>query len=451
MNSNACYEPYPEYKASGIDWLGGVPAHWDMWRLKNWVSVNEEVLPETTDPSYEFNYIEIGAVSSGRLLGEPTKIRFANAPSRARRVVRAGDTIISTVRTYLKAVWFAGEGEDDLICSTGFAVLTPRNGTSPKFVSYLAQSDFFTERVTAESIGTAYPAIAEGKLSSFRIPIPPLDEQTAIVRYLDHADERINRAISAKERLIELLTEQHQATIHQAVTRGLDPNVRLKDSGAEWLGDVPEHWEVRRLKSVGSIRYGLGQPPREALNGLPLIRATNVERGRITDNDMLYVDPEDVPKGRDAILTAGEIIVVRSGAYTADSAIVPNCYDGAVTGYDMVVTAMASIRPEFLAFTLLSTYLRDHQLIVASTRSAQPHLNAEELGTSILLLPPVAEQAAIVRHLDKATVAIDTAIDTTQRQIDLLREYRTRLIADVVTGQVDVRGAVGGEDELPVS
>ena len=136
------------------------------------------------------------------------------------------------------------------------------------------------------------------------------------MRYLDRADERIRRAISAKERLIELMTEQRQAVIHRAVTRGLDPNVRLKDSGVEWLGDVPSHWEVRRLKSVGSIRYGLGQPPREAHNGLPLIRATNVQRGRIIDKDMLYVDPEDVPKGRAAFLRTGEIIVVRSGAYT---------------------------------------------------------------------------------------------------------------------------------------
>ena len=124
----------------------------------------------------------------------------------------------------------------------------------------------------------------------------------------------------------------------------------------------------------------------------------------------------------------------------ADSAIVPKCYEGAVSGYDMVVTAMESILPKFLAFALLSTYLRDHQLIVLSTRSAQPHLNAEELGTSTLLLPPLLEQTQIVRHLNKATSDIDVAIDNARRQIDLLREYRTHLIADAVTGRVDVRG-----------
>ena len=155
---------YDRYKPSGIDWLSDIPAHWDVRRLKDWVSINREALPETTNPDYEFHYLEIGAIGTGRLLGKPARIRFANSPSRARRIVRAGDTIISTVRTYLKAVWFADETDDDLICSTGFAVLTPRNGTVPKFVSYLVQSDSFTDRVTADSVGIAYPAISEGRL-----------------------------------------------------------------------------------------------------------------------------------------------------------------------------------------------------------------------------------------------------------------------------------------------
>ena len=143
------------------------------------------------------------------------------------RQVRAGDTLISTVRTYLKAVWYAEDPGTDLVCSTGFAVLTPKDGTNPKFVSYVAQSEPFTDRVTAESVGTAYPAISENKLASFEVYIPPANEQDAIVRYLDEADRRIREYVSAKERLIALLEEEKQAVIHKAVTRGLDPNVRL--------------------------------------------------------------------------------------------------------------------------------------------------------------------------------------------------------------------------------
>ena len=200
--------PYPAYKSSEIKWLGNIPEHWEVVPLKHWVGINEIALPETTDPSFEFTYLEIGAVSNGQVTEEPRRIQFSDAPSRARRVVSGGDTIISTVRTYLKAVWFANGVDDRLVCSTGFAVLTPHKETDPKFVSYLVQSDSFTDRVTSESVGIAYPAVSEGRLSSFRVCVPPLPEQTAIVRYLDHAETRIQRYVSTNELLIELLTEQ---------------------------------------------------------------------------------------------------------------------------------------------------------------------------------------------------------------------------------------------------
>ena len=284
------------------------------------------------------------------------------------------------------------------------------------------------------------------------VPLPPHTEQAAIVRFLDHVDRRIRRYIRAKQRLIALLEEQKQAIIHQAVTGQVDvrtgrPYPAYKPSGVEWLGDVPENWEKRRLKSISRIRYGLGQPPRELSDGLPLIRATNVDHGRIVEKDLVYVDALDVPKSRDAFLSKKEIIVVRSGAYTADSAIIPEAYEGAVAGYDMIVT-VSGAQPEFIAIALLSNYVRDDQLIISSTRSAQPHINAEELGTAVLLLPPLDEQAAIVRYLDKATADIDIATDRARRQIDLLKEYRTRLIADVVTGKLDVREAATGLPEV---
>ena len=231
-----------------------MPTDWQIKKVKQCLSVNESTLPEATDPDLEFRYIEIGAVNSGDLVEPPPIVRFSEAPSRARRIVKAGDTIVSTVRTYLKAVWHADDPDDDLICSTGFAVLTPKEGTIPKFASYVAQSIPFTDQVTSESVGIAYPAISEKKLGDLTILVPPPEEQAAIVRFLDHADEQIRRYIAAKQRLIALLEEERQALVHQAVTRGLDPNVRLKPSGVEWLGNVPEHWEIGPLKRFAA-RY----------------------------------------------------------------------------------------------------------------------------------------------------------------------------------------------------
>lgn len=214
--------PNVQLRPSGVDWLGDVPAHWEVLSLKHWVHINQEVLSDNTSLDYEFDYIEIGAVSNGVLTHEPKRLAFGNAPSRARHIVNDGDTIISTVRTYLKAVWFADQTQDDLICSTGFAVLTPRQETIPKFVSYLVQSDMFTDRVTAESVGVAYPAISEGKLSCFYICCPPSDEQAAIVEHLDRATEEIDATIDRARRQVELMTEYRSRLIADVVTGKVD-------------------------------------------------------------------------------------------------------------------------------------------------------------------------------------------------------------------------------------
>ena len=215
-------DPDVPRKPSGIKWLGEVPAHWDVRPLKYWVKINEAVLPESTDPDFDFRYLEIGAVGTGVLVEEPSTIRFAHAPSRARRIVKSGDTIVSTVRTYLKAVWFAEEVNDPLICSTGFAVLTPRRATAPKFVSYVAQSNAFTDRVTAESVGVAYPAIAESRLRSFHVCVPPLAEQVAIAAYLDEQTAAVDAAMARARREIELLTEYRTRLIADVVTGQVD-------------------------------------------------------------------------------------------------------------------------------------------------------------------------------------------------------------------------------------
>ena len=236
-------DPDVRFKSSGVEWLGDVPEHWRVLPLKHWLGMNEAVLSETTDPNFEFQYIDIGSVGTGVLIEKPQKIRFATAPSRARRIVRDGDTIISTVRTYLKAVWFAEDTKDNFICSTGFAVLTPRQGTLPKFVSYLTQNNSFIDRITANSVGIAYPAITESRLGSFQVAIPPFPEQAAIVAYLDKAIADIDAAIDHARREIELLGEYRTRLIADVVTGQVD--VR------EVADDLPD--EADTLKSLNAM------------------------------------------------------------------------------------------------------------------------------------------------------------------------------------------------------
>ena len=245
------FRPYPEYRDSGVEWLGEIPAHWDVERLKYLATLNDEALPESTDPSLEMNYVDIGGVDAVAGITGTEAVVFEKAPSRARRVVRSGDVIVSTVRTYLRAIAAIEAPESNLIVSTGFAVLRPRRLES-SYASYALRAPHFVERVVANSVGVSYPAINASSLACFPIPYPEVDEQRAIAAFLDRETAKIDALVARKERLIELLQEKRTAVITRAVTRGLDPNVPMKDSGIEWLGKIPAHWHLRPLKRVVS-------------------------------------------------------------------------------------------------------------------------------------------------------------------------------------------------------
>ena len=437
-------KPYPTRKDSGVDCLGEVPAHWQVRRLKDWLGVNELVLPEGTDPEYTFDYVDIGSIETGRLAVAPERIRFGNAPSRARRVVRSGDTIVSTVRTYLKAVWHVEHPGADLIASTGFAVLTPRRGTFPKFVSYLCQSAPFTDRVTAESVGIAYPAISETNLRTFRVCVPPLPEQAAIVRFLDHVDRRIRRYVRAKQKLIAALEEQKQVFIQQAVTGRIDvrtgrPYPKYKPSGVEWLGHVPESWQVWRSKRVFVPRRELARPDDiqlSATQAYGVIAQEEYEKrvGRKVVRILRHLEQ------RQHVEVDDFVISMRSFQGGLERAWETGCIR---SSYIVLQPATRLIVGYFGRLFKSTGYVTALRSTANFIRDGQD-LNFENFCRVDLPFPPIEEQQMISVVLDRTVVGIDSAIERWRRQIDLLGEYRTRLIADVVAGKLDVREAAAG-------
>ncbi len=436
--------PYPAYKDSGIEWLGEIPAHWEVKRLKYAVTLN----PAPTEvrnrgESLEVSFVPMEAIGEYGGL-ELTTTKLVGEVYTGYTYFREGDVVVAKITPCFengKGAVATGLVNEIAFGTTELHVLRVKESTDRQFLFYLSMGDAFKRLGEAEMYGAGgQKRVPDSFVRNLMHPLPSLPEQRAIAAFLDRETTKIDALVAKKERLIELLQEKRTALISHTVTKGLDPDVPLKDSGVEWLGEIPAHWDSKRLKTISRIRYGLGQPPRESSNGLPLIRATNVTRGRITEEDMVYVDPGDVPIGRDAFLAEGEIIVVRSGAYTADSAIIPKAYDGAVTGYDMVVTVNNELA-EFVAVALLCTYVRDAQLVISSMRSAQPHLNAEELGAAVILLPPLPEQRAIATFLDRETTQIDALIAKVQEAISRLKELRTALISAAVTGKIDVREA----------
>ena len=272
------FPKYESYKDSGVEWLGEIPSHWNIKKLKFCCKSNVRVLPENAPPDLQIQYVDIGSVSQGKI--ERVEYHaFKDAPSRARRLAQRGDTIISTVRTYLKAISYIEEEYEDCIFSTGFAVLNPSNFFDSKFFSYLLQSEIFIDEVVRYSKGVSFPAITSLELGNLPVSIPNIEEQKRIVEFLDRTTTDIDRAIAQKQRLIELLKEQKAIVINQAVTKGLNPNVPTHDSGAEWLGKISEHWSTTKIKHIAKFVSG-GTPSKE-----------NIE---YWDGDIPWVSPKDM-------------------------------------------------------------------------------------------------------------------------------------------------------------
>ncbi len=409
------FKPYPEYKDSGVEWLGEVPVGWDVVPLKRLADIcNGRDYTGVEDPEGEYPVFGSG--------GEFAK---------ANNYLYDGESVLlgrkGTVDRPLHV-----QGRFWTVDTMFYTVV--QGAVSARYLYYSA----LTIPFHYYSTNTALPSMTQESLGSHLVVAPSFLDQAKIARFLDHETARIDALISEQERLIDLLKEKRQAVISRAVTKGLNPETPMKDSGVEWLGEVPAHWQISPIKRIATIRYGIGEPPHYHPHGIPLIRATNVSKGRILSAGLVFVDPEEIPEKRIVWLEHGDIIVVRSGAYTGDSAIIPHDYGSSIAGFDMVLRCH-SAQPEFIQFALLSKYLKEGQIDLERTRAAQPHLNAEELGSCILALPSKEEQLQIAEFLEIQTSRIDELISEVQLAGTLLRERRSALISAAVTGKIDVR------------
>ena len=418
------WKTYSAYKDSGIKWIGKIPADWKVIRLKYLARLRYgDSLPA-----------DARAEGDIPVFGSNGPVGFHSKPNTLAPVLVIGRK--------------GSFGKVNFSAQPCFAIDTTYFIDVRNSKVYLRWLFYALLLLGLDTISedSAIPGLSRELTEERWLPMVPLPEQIAIADFLDHETARINALIAKKERLIELLLEKRSALISHAVTKGLDPTVPMKDSGIEWLGEIPVHWEVLPLKRLAKIRYGLGQPPAQLDEGAPFIRATNVKSGVIVDQGMLYVDYSDIPQGRDAVLSSGEIIVVRSGAYTGDSAIVPKKYEGAIAGYDMVVTVTKGYN-RFIAWQLLTKEVRDLQFNFYSLRAAQPHLNAEELGDTLFIVPPCSEQHVITTYLDQETAKIDELISRIRDGTEKLKEYNSALISAAVTGKIDVRETIGNQAE----
>ena len=426
--------PYPAYRNSGLDWLGEMPEHWDVRRGKT--------VFRCIDERSETGSEELLTVSSDRgiIPRDSASVTMFKARSYVgHKLCRPGDLVINSLWAWSRGL---GVSRYHGIVSTAYGVYRVRRNSSalPDFIHSLVRSEAFNWelRVRSKGIWISRLQLTDASFLRAPLPLPPLAEQRAIARYLDAADRRIRRYIRAKERLIELLEERKRALIHEAVTGRIDvrtgqPYPAYKDSGVEWLGKVPEHWEVSRVKT----EFDCLNRRRIPLSG--------TQRGAMKRREYDYYGASGViDKVDDYLFEDTLLLIAEDGA----NLVLRNLPLAIIARGKFWVNNHAHIlKPKRGHIEFLCSVMENLSYLPWISGAAQPKLTQDRLMSIAIAVPPRLEQDQIVDSVAAATRAIASATTGAQPQIALLKEYRTRLIADVVTGKLDVREAAANLPE----
>nr|WP_303715873.1 restriction endonuclease subunit S [Methanoculleus marisnigri] len=436
-------KPYPAYKDSGVPWLGKVPEHWEVRRLRNVAEMRVSGVDKHTkddeQPVRLCNYVDV--YKNDRIRDRMTFMHATASVDEIERFrLQIGDVLItkdSEAWNDIGVPALVEESANDLICGYHLALLRPfRDRLYGDYLLRALQSTAVSYQFHIEANGVTRYGLSHAAIKSIWLPLPPLPEQSAIVRFLDHMDQRIRRSIHAKQKLIKLLEEQKQAIIHQAVTRGLDPDVPMKDSGMEWLGEVSEKWKLKRFKFLAKVT-GSQVDPREAHHRMKILIAPNhIKSGTGEITHLQTAESQGADSGKYEVCK-GQIMYSKIRPNLRKAAIAPmDCLCSA----DMypITVRETEVKTAFFLQLLLSAPFTKYT-VDCSLRVAMPKINRDALGECWMWYPSLEEQDDILRYIEQAMNPAKIAITNNQCEISLLREYRTRLIADVVTGKVDVR------------
>jgi type I restriction enzyme S subunit len=423
---------YPAYKPSGVEWLGEVPEHWEVLPLKR----NARLLTDKTDNRSNPVALEHIESWTGRLIETQTEFEGEGVS------FEVGDILFGKLRPYLAKAYLAtasGEAVGD------FHVIHSSASLLPHLLQYQLLNREVIDLVNSSTYGAKMPRASWSFLGSIAMPVPPLQEQLPIATFLTHETAKIDALIAEQQRLIELLQEKRQAVISHAVTKGLNPDAPMKDSGVEWLGEVPEHWDVTTIKRIVStpVTDGPHETPEFIDEGIPFVSAEAVSSGRINWERIRGFISEDDHKrySQKYLPMRDDIFMVKSGATTGVSAIVDTGREFNIWSPLAVIRCGSEVLPRFaLHFIRSRNFLEG--VTLGWSFGTQQNIGMGVIENLAILVAPHDEQNAIVEQLDSYVNNVDALIVEATKATALLQERRSALISAAVTGQIDVRDLV---------
>ena len=422
-----------------IQWLGDVPATWDIRRLKYCVDlINDKV----DSPPEGERYIGLENIEShtGRVFWPDENGTAEGFCS----IFKPGDVLFGKLRPYLAKVIVA---KNSGVCTSELLVFRPRL-VEAKYLWYFLLSDGFIKTVDSSTYGAKMPRASWDFIGNLPMLLPSIDEQKSIHRFLDSQTAQLDELIALKVKQIELLGIKRQTIISQAVTRGLNPEVPMKPSGLAWLGVIPEHWLTWRIKYLSS-KIGSGKTPRGGAevysdDGIIFLRSQNIYDDGLRLEDVVFIDETIDEEMAETRIQIGDVLLNITGASIGRTCVVPEDFPRANVNQHVCIIRpkRTKVLDHFLAYCLKATSVKD-QINSFENGSSRQGLNFEQIGNLLVVSPTnIEEQQGIIDYLNHETARLDQVINYINIQIDLLRQYRQTLIANAVTGKIDVRGVV---------
>lgn len=443
------FPAYEAYKGTGNPWLGIIPSAWKQATLR-WLSMrysggtpDKANLDFWTDGTVP--WINSGAVNQLLIMEPSAHITDEAFDCSSAKWVPAGGLVMA----------LAGQGKTKgmvaqmgirATCNQSMAAILPLNGIQERFLFWWLTANY--QNIRNMGGGDLRDGLNLDMLGDIPCPLPSLGEQLAISAFLDRETSKIDALIQEQQRLIELLKEKRQAVISHAVTKGLNPDAPMKDSGVEWLGKVPDHWDVRKLSSViTKITNGYVGPTRDILvdEGVRYLQSLHIKNNTINFNTPYYVKAAWSEEHRKSILQTGDVLVVQTGDI-GQVAVVTEDFAGCNCHALIVISPDKAMDGRWLSWALNSDY-GFHTLLSIQTGALHPHLNCGNVKDIFVPLPPFNEQAQIVSSIAQRCAEFDELVCEAETAITLLQERRSALISAAVTGKIDVRGLASVEAE----